>query len=248
MVIPCYRSAPLARDAVAPVARALEGAGWSWELIIVDDGGGDFRPGEFDTHPHVRLRRFPMNRGKGAAVRDGMLAARGVARVFTDVDVPFGTAPIVDVARRLLDGSAPVVIGDRRIPGSDYHLRLGWGRRVASLAFTWFVGSLVTDGLYDTQCGLKGLRGDVVEALFPALVVDRFAFDVELVYAALQLGLRIDRVPVRLLRNETSSVRLPRDAVRAALDLARIRWQAARGAYRAVRPGGAAADPRVIAP
>lgn len=231
IVIPCFRAAPLARGGVPSLRRALDDAGYSWELVIVDDGGGDFADDEFSGDPRITLIRLPVNQGKGAAVRAGMLRARGRARVFTDVDIPFGTEPLVDIARRLLAGTSHLVIGDRTLPGSAYRVELGFARRAASLVFTAIVGSIVTSGLYDTQCGVKGVRGDVADVLFPLLHIDRFAFDVELIHVARSSGLSIDRIPVRLVRNDTSSVRLPRDAVRGALDLIRIRARHSRGAY-----------------
>ena len=232
IVIPCFRAAPLARAALQPLRESLDGAGYSWELVIVDDGGGDFAADEFSTDSRVTLMRLPVNRGKGAAVRAGMLQARGRARIFTDVDIPFGTGSVLEIARRLLNDAPHLVIGDRTLPGSAYHVELGLARRAASMVFTAIVGSIVTSGLYDTQCGVKGLRGDVADALFPLLHIDRFAFDVELIHVARINGLSIERVPVRLVRNETSSVRLPRDAVRGALDLVRIRRRHSRGEYR----------------
>lgn len=231
IVIPCYRAAGLARSAVAPLRSALEEAGLRWEIVVVDDGGGDFEDDAFRGEQQVTLIRFPENRGKGAAVRTGMLRARGRARIFTDVDIPFGTAPVVEIAQRLLAGGARIVIGDRTLPGSTYRLQLGWARRIASLAFTAIVGTIVTSGLYDTQCGLKGMTSEVADALFPLLRIDRFAFDVELIQVARHHSLAIDRVPVRLERNETSSVRLPRDAAEGARDLFRIRSHQRRGDY-----------------
>jgi hypothetical protein len=104
-------------------------------------------------------------------------------------------------------------------------------RRAASALFTQFVGRIVTGGFFDTQCGLKGVRGDVADALFPILRVNRFAFDVELVYVALKHRLDIKRIPVQLLHNETSSVRLLRDAVRGGSDVLGIKANQLRGRY-----------------
>jgi dolichyl-phosphate beta-glucosyltransferase len=231
VVLPCYRAAALARRSVAALAHDLEAAGFDWEVVVVDDGGGDFDPAEWSDHPRVSLIRLPANQGKGAAVRAGMLAARGHVRIFTDVDLPFGTDLLPVIAAYLRDRDFHVVIGDRTLPGSSYHLRTAWPRRFASGLFTAFVGTIVTGGFFDTQCGLKGVRGDVADALFPLLRVDRFAFDVELVYVALKHRLDIKRVPVRLLHNDTSSVRLLRDSVRGFVDVFRIKLQQLRGAY-----------------
>jgi hypothetical protein len=103
---------------------------------------------------------------------------------------------------------------------------------MASALCSQFVGSLVTGGFFDTQCGLKAMRGDVADAVFPLLRVDRFAFDVELVYVALKHRLDLRRIPVRLVSNETSSVRVVRDSVRAVRDVLGIKWNQVRHAYQ----------------
>jgi glycosyltransferase involved in cell wall biosynthesis len=231
VVLPCFRAADIARASVDQVRRELDAAGVGWEVVVVDDGGGDFAPDEWHGDPHVRLVRLPVNQGKGAAVRAGMLAARGHVRIFTDVDLPFGTDRFAVIAAYLRDLAFHVVIGDRTLPGSDYRQRLGVPRRLASAVFTGFVGTIVTGGFFDTQCGLKAVRGDVAEVLFPLLRIDRFAFDVELVYVALKHRLDIKRIPVRLINNDTSSVRLLRDSLRGAVDVFRIRYHQLRGWY-----------------
>ena len=209
----------------------LDESGLSWEVLVVDDGGNDFRVDEWRDNARVRLLQHGKNRGKGAAVRTGMLEAKGQARVFTDVDLPFGMDLLPVMSAFLRDGGFHLVIGDRSLPGSSYHQATPLSRRIASALFTEFVGRIVTGGFFDTQCGLKAVRGDVADVLFPLLRVDRFAFDVELLYVALKHRLDIKRIPVRLLHNETSSVRLTRDAGRGVLDVARIKALQLRGAY-----------------
>lgn len=231
VVLPCFRAASLARRSVELLENALDDTGLSWEVLVVDDGGEDFDPREWRDHDRVQLLTHSRNRGKGAAVRTGMLAARGKARIFTDVDLPFGTG-LLPVIHGYLRSSFHVVIGDRSLPGSSYHQSTAFPRRMASALFTGFVGRIVTGGFFDTQCGLKGLRGDVADALFPLLQLDRFAFDVELVYVALKHRLDIKRIPVQLLHNETSSVRLLRDSSQGLIDIARIKANQLRGRYQ----------------
>jgi dolichyl-phosphate beta-glucosyltransferase len=231
LILPCYRAAGLARRSVANATEAMEQTNLSWEIIVVDDGGGDFAPDEWSADPNVSLIRLPRNRGKGAAVRAGMLAARGRARIFTDVDLPYGTGLFPVIESYLLDRGFHVVIGDRSLPDSSYRVQLSPGRQLASAVFTGFVGTLVTGGFFDTQCGLKGVRGDVADQLFPLLRVDRFAFDVELVYVALKHRLDIKRIPVQLVHNETSSVRLLRDSARGLIDVVRIKERQLRRQY-----------------
>jgi dolichyl-phosphate beta-glucosyltransferase len=232
IILPCFRAAPLARRSVGRLGAALEDSGLSWEVLVVDDGGADFDSREWRDDDRVALLTHSVNRGKGAAVRTGMLAARGQVRIFTDVDLPFGTDLLPVMHAYLRDGVFHLVIGDRTLPGSRYHQSTALPRRIASALFTGFVGRIVTGGFFDTQCGLKGLRGDVADALFPLLQLDRFAFDVELVYVALKHRLDIKRIPVQLVHNETSSVRLLRDSSRGVFDVARIKANQLRGLYQ----------------
>jgi dolichyl-phosphate beta-glucosyltransferase len=231
VILPCYRSAGLARRSADRLARFLGETCASYEVVVVDDGGGDFDASWPETGA-VRLIRLPANRGKGAAVRAGMLACRGQVRVFTDVDLPYDLELIAVAARFITERGFHLAIGDRTLPGSAYALDVGWRRRLASAVFSQLVGVLVTGGFFDTQCGFKALRGDVAEALFGLSRIDRFAFDVELLYLALLHRADIKRVAVRLRNNETSAVRLLRDSLRMLLDVARIRLFAWRGAYR----------------
>ena len=231
VILPCYRSAELARLSADRLARFLSAAFASYEVVVVDDGGGDF-DAAWPEAGAVRLIRLPVNRGKGAAVRAGMLASRGRVRVFTDVDLPFDLELIVASARFITERGFHLAIGDRTLPGSSYALDVGWRRRLASGVFSKLVGVFLTGGFFDTQCGFKAFRGDVAQALFGLSRIDRFAFDVELLYIALRFRSDIKRIVVRLRNNETSAVRLLRDSLRMLLDVGRIRLFAWRGAYR----------------
>jgi glycosyltransferase involved in cell wall biosynthesis len=230
VVLPCYRAAPLAAESVGRLEQFLSMSDLSWEVIVVDDGGGDFGD-EWATEGQVRLVRLPVNRGKGAAVRAGMRAARGDVRVFTDVDLPYDLSLLLVIARYITERRFHVVIGDRTLPGASYAADIGWKRRIASGVFSLFVGKIATGGFFDTQCGLKGFRGDIADHVFALGRLERFAFDVELVYISLVHRLDIKRIPVQLRRNDTSSVRLLRDSIQGFIDVFRIKGYQLRGAY-----------------
>ena len=233
VVLPCYRAATLAERSVRELVAFLGPRVGSFEVIVVDDGGGDFPPGVFAGLENVTLLSLPTNAGKGAAVRAGMRAARGAVRVFTDVDLPYDLDLITCMAWFVRDRGYHMVIGDRTLPGSVYRTAIGWQRKAASALFSVFVGRIVTGGGYfDTQCGLKAMRGDVADELFRLQRLDRFAFDVELVYLAIVHRLDVKRIPVVLRRNETSSVRLLRDSTQGFADLMRIKYHRTRGSYR----------------
>ncbi len=104
-------------------------------------------------------------------------------------------------------------------------------RRVSSRIFTSFVSRIVVTGVMDTQCGFKGFRRDVAHALFSRSRIDRFAFDVEIIYIAFKKNLDVKRLPVGLTSNESSSVRLMRDALLMIRDVFRIKWNHVRGYY-----------------
>jgi dolichyl-phosphate beta-glucosyltransferase len=210
----------------------LDEIGLSWEVILVDDGTGDLRSSASCCDPRVRVLELPRNQGKGAAVRAGMLAAFGKVRVFTDVDLPYDLNLLPIIVDFIAVKGFHVVVGDRTLPSSRYALDLSVTRQLASAIFSTLVGRLVTGGFFDTQCGLKAFRDDVARAIFPRARVNRFAFDVELIYVALKHRLDIKRVPVRLRNNDTSSVRLVRDSLQMLLDVFRIKFYQMRGQYR----------------
>ena len=234
VILPFYRSAPQAFSSAFELGAFLEGRGFSWELLIVDDGGGDFpdQP-RFNGWP-IRLLRLPRNRGKGKAVRAGMLAARGKVRVFTDVDLPYGAQFIPIAWQYIVDRGFHVVIGDRTLPGSECFEMVGFKRRLASSLFSFLVSGLVTRRCFDTQCGFKAFRGDVAKLLFGLSRIERFAFDVELIHLALTYNLDIKRIPVCLRENSTSTIRLFRDSAQTLFDVLRIRYNQLRRVYRSI--------------
>jgi len=231
VVLPCYRGAGLARRSVERLERFLAAAFASYEVVVVDDGGGDF-DASWPAEGPVRLIRLPANRGKGAAVRAGMLACRGRVRVFTDVDLPYDLELIAAAAHFIRDRGYHLAVGDRTLPGASYAREVGWRRRLASAVFSRLVATFLTGGFFDTQCGFKVFRDDVARALFGLAKVDRFAFDVELLYLALLYRADIKRIPVQLRNHEASAVRLLSDSLAMLFDVGRIRLRAWRGAYR----------------
>src|SRR5688572_13493293 len=146
IVLPCFRAAGLANESVQRLQSYLETTGLDWEIIVVDDGGGDFRPADTTVAGVASLVRLDRNCGKGAAVGAGMRVARGRVRIYTDVDLPYDLTLIPVIVSLVLDRRFHVVIGDRTLPDSNYRAELSLGRRLASGVFTQIVGTLVTGG------------------------------------------------------------------------------------------------------
>jgi len=231
IVVPAYNSAGYIAHTVEELLRFLEETGQRGEIVVVDDGSTD------DTHkaaaisPEVRVVRLKRNRGKGAALRAGMTRARGKIRAFTDADLPYGTRPLWMAITYINDRGFHAVVGDRTLPGSSY-VPVGRVRGIVSSVASFAFRTLVTGGIYDTQCGIKVFRGDVAAELFAMSRVDGFAIDVELIYLLLKYRFDVKRMPVQLHNSGPSSVRVIRDSLVAAREILAIRRSWVRGRYR----------------
>lgn len=231
LVIPVYHSAAYIGATVVAVVEAFETLAITGEVIVVDDGSHDGTLAAVPDLPGVRTVALAHNSGKGAALRAGMLVARGDVRGFTDADLPYGTEPLALALHCIRVRGFHAAIGDRTLPGSSY-AGAGPVRTVVSEVASFAFRTLVTGGIYDTQCGFKLFRGDVADALFKVSRIDRFAVDVELIYLLLKHRLDIKRIPVRLQGNASTSVHVVRDSLRAFSDIVRMRANWARGRYR----------------
>ena len=230
LVMPAYQSARIIANNVTRVVDFFEQRKLMAELVVADDGSSDGTPDLVPCFPNVRVLRLP-HRGKGGALRAGMAAARGDGRAFTDADLPYGRDQLPMAIRWINERRYHAVIGDRTLPGSAYADSSAQRAALSGLASFTF-RTLVTGGIYDTQCGFKVFRGDVADSLFRQSSIDGFAIDVELIYLLLKYRLDIKRIPVQLIDNGPSSVHVLRDSMRAARDIAAIRMNWAAGRYR----------------
>jgi len=207
------------------------------EIVLVDDGSRD-RTAEVARRsglPNLKLVVLPVNRGKGAALRAGVAASSGEEVLISDADL---SAPIEEYHRlRPHLAEAEVVLGSRALADSRITRRQPWHREAMGKMFNRLVRLLVVSGFRDTQCGFKLLEAGAARDLFADMVIERFAFDVELVWLALRRGYRVREVGVAWHDSPQSRVHPLRDASRMFLDLLRIRWRH-RGEPRAAR------DPR----
>jgi len=230
LVMPTYQSAQTIATNVARVVDFFEQHELIAELVVADDGSTDGTADAVPQHANVHVLRLP-HRGKGGALRAGMAAARGDIRGFTDADLPYGLDLLPTAIRWINERRYHAVIGDRTLPGSSYN-DAGTRRAVLSQLASFTFRTLVTGGIYDTQCGFKVFRGDVAEDVFRLTRIDGFAIDVEVIYLLLKYRLDIKRIPVRLINNGRSSVHVLRDSARATRDVASIRVNWTAGRYR----------------
>ncbi len=243
VVIPAFNEEQVIADSAARVAAYLERVG-DGELLVVDDGSGDRTAAIVEelggAYPFVRLVKNDRNRGKGYSVRHGVLESRGEFVLYTDADLVYPIEGVEPFIGALQEG-ADVAIGSRSHPRTLFalhprHFSYIYQRYLVGRTYINVVNRLLDLRVTDTQAGFKCLRGDAARDIFERTTLFDFAFDVEALFIARQLGYRIVELPVYFLYlGEQSSVQLAKDSVQMLRDLLTIRANGRRGAY--LKPG-----------
>jgi len=197
------------------------------EVVFVDDGSPDDSVAVIaafaEKHPHLRFRQiaYTPNRGKGYAVKTGMMAATGDLILMSDTDL---STPLGDVSalKAAIDAGADVACGSRAATGAHIGVKPPLRRRILSRVFNLLVRVAGVRGIRDTQCGFKLFRAPAAKRIFETLRTERFAFDVEMIAKAQRLGYRLAEVPVNWNYSDNSTVRLMSSGSRMLFDIARI--------------------------
>ncbi len=234
VIIPAFneedRLEPTLRKAVEYFSRKSQ----SVEIVVVDDGSRDSTALVVDavsrSHSEVRLLRLPANRGKGYAVRAGVLNAVGRLVLFADAD---GATPFEEIEKleAAIEAGADVAIGSRALRSEDSAVTAKLYRKVIGRVFHLLVEVMTVSGFADTQCGFKLFRGEVAQQLFSRMRMDGFSFDVEVLLMAQRGGYRVAEVPVNWTHQPGSRVNIATDSLKMARDLFVIRGHLLRGWY-----------------
>ena len=245
IIIPAYNEAERLSTTLDQLEAFVARRNGRCEVLIVDDGSVDRTSETVEARGHglFRLLRQDRNRGKGAALRRGVAESTGALVLLTDADLSTPLSALGILEERMKD--AELVLGSRALPESVLVLRQPWHREAMGKTFNRLVRWIVVDGIRDTQCGFKLLRGNVARSLFRDLRIDRFAYDVELVWLARRRGFRVVEAGVPWRDSPQSRVHPVRDASRMFVDVLSIRWRHRREPQSA--PGTAEnAAPRVL--
>src|SRR5216110_2804435 len=231
VVIPCFNEAARIGETLRLTLDYLTANAPESELIVVNDGSTDTtaaiaRERLKDARIETRLlENFP-NRGKGAAVRSGLLAAREPIGLFFDADLSTPIEETPKLIEPIANGEVDIAFGSRAIDRSLIGVHQPWRREQAGRVFNQLVRLATGLAFWDTQCGFKAFRFDTCRPILEAARIDGFAFDVELLYLAHRAGLHVCEVPVHWNHAEGSKVSFFRDSLRMLREVIALRAQA----------------------
>ena len=222
VVVPAYREEARIAGTVARIRRELDVFTGDLEIIVVDDGSPD---GTADAARRAGADQVvvqPQNHGKGAAVRAGVLAARGRTIAFTDADLAYSPHQLVAFVEAI-EGGYDVAIGNRHHADTDTMVGTSSVRSFGSRVVNMATNLMLLGNYRDTQCGCKAFRGDAARIVVGAGSIDGFAFDIEVLHLVERYGLSMIELPVEVVNSDTSTVRALRDGAGVLLDILRIR-------------------------
>jgi len=221
-IIPAYNEEFRIGKTLETVLDYFTQQNYTYEIIVVDDGSNDRTPDVVAGYPEVILFKQPQNKGKGAAVRRGMLESTGEYRLFSDADL---STPIVETERLLkeLANGSDICIGSRALQSELIKKHQPFYREFMGKTFNKIVQLLVFKGISDTQCGFKCFSKQVAEAIFPLTKIDGFGFDVEILFLATKFGYKIKELPVEWHNDDRSKVNPITDSLKMLNEIIRIR-------------------------
>src|SRR5271157_5627550 len=234
IVIPVYNEGARVLAALKSVVGCIRARGWNAEVLVVNDGSTDSTADVVrayaQTAPEVRLLENPGNCGKGYSVRSGMLQAQGNVALFTDADL---SAPIEEAERLFaaIQQGADIAIGSRWLESDRQTQRQPLYRQFFGRCFNAVTRIVMGLPFADTQCGLKAFTRAAAQTVFRLQTIERWGFDPEVLFIALQRGYRVVEVPVSWAHDERTRMSYLRDGMKMLEEIAVIRWNAFRGRY-----------------
>jgi len=235
IIIPAHNEQNRLPDTLEQVLRFLQEQSFTSEVIVVENESTDdtYKIAREFADAHENLRVLQSERGKGTAVRRGMLEARGEYRFMCDADL---SMPVEEIAKFLppaLD-DFDVAIASREAKGSVRYNEPAY-RHFGGRGINFIIQTLILPGLNDTQCGFKCFRANVADDLFSRQTLRGWSFDIELLYIARCHGYRIREIPIHWQHFSDSKVSALRDALHMIQDIFRIHANARRGLYDVAR-------------
>lgn len=233
VIIPAYNEAKRLPLTLIDIDKHLKGAGFSYEIIIVNDGSKDatLEIAKRFSHLIKNLKIIDQkNTGKGGAVKRGMMEAKGKIRLFTDAD----NSTSIDQFNKMipyLNEGYDIIIGSRDIKGARLIPSQPWHKRIAGNLGNLFIQTLLLRGVWDTQCGFKAFTEEAAEKIFPLIKINHWGFDVEILALSKKMGYKIKEIPVIWINNPFSHVSAMA-YLQVLLEVIKIRWWLTTNKYK----------------
>ncbi len=237
IIIPAFNEAERLGDSVRQILAYLQKENQRAELIIVDDGSRDKTAAVAETaradFPEIKSQviRYETNRGKGFAVKTGLLAASAAIALFSDADLSTPISELPKLVEPLRQNHFDVTFGSRALDRSLIGMHQPWRREQGGKVFNLIVKTLTGLPFWDTQCGFKAFNMTKFRPLLDVMQIERFGFDVEFLYVADYHKLRLQEIPVRWNHCEGTTVSVFRDSQRMFNEVRQIRRNAGKGVY-----------------
>jgi glycosyltransferase involved in cell wall biosynthesis len=233
IIIPAHNEENRLPDTLEQVFRFLEKQSFESEVLVVENGSTDktFEVAQRFAGRHANYRVLQSEKGKGAAVRCGMLEARGEYRFMCDADLSMRVDEIVKFIPPMLD-QFDVAIASREAKGAVRYNEPSY-RHLGGRGINYIIQLLILPGLNDTQCGFKCLRADAAQELFKRQTLNGWSFDIELLYLARRRRYGVREIPIHWYYHPETKISALRDALRMIGDIFRIHANALRGRYGA---------------
>jgi len=231
IIIPAYNEGKVLKKNLLKVLDYLNGNKYKWEIVVVDDGSRDntFDIAKSLKNKGVKTCRLGLNQGKGGALKEGFEKASGDYLIFMDADL---SVPLKNIDVFLSElNDYDVVIGSRRVEGSDIVVHQPLIRESMGKVYTQITKIVTATNLADYTCGFKGFKKDVGKRIFKSSRVTRWSYDAEIMFLANKYGYKIKQVPVEWFNRVDSRVRLGSAAITSFTDLIKIRVYDLLGKY-----------------
>lgn len=237
IVIPAFNEEDRVGGSISTILTYIRENEIDAELIVVDDGSSDGTSetaeaacSKFSEIPS-RVIRYEPNRGKGYAVKTGILAAEGDIALFSDADLSTPIEELPKLVDPIKAGELDVTLGSRALDRSLIGTHQPWRREQGGKVFNLVVRLMTGMPFWDTQCGFKAFNVAKFRPLLEMMQIERFGFDVEFLYVAQLHGLRLKEIPVRWNNDDRSKVNVLRDSIRMFDEVRQIRRNAKKGVY-----------------
>jgi dolichyl-phosphate beta-glucosyltransferase len=235
IVIPAYNEEKRLPATLTSVLDFFTSKNLDFEIIVVSDGSIDNTVSLVNDfclkHPQVKIIAYTVNKGKGFAIRKGVLSANGELILINDAD---GSSPIEEFERlrAAINNGADLAIGSRNKPDPNCNVSALPYRTYVGNTFNHIVQSLLLPGIYDTQCGFKLFKKDIAHNLFSASTIDGYAFDVDILYLARQRKYRLEEIGINWHNATGSKVNIWIDSFKMLAEVLKISWKDRQGQYR----------------